>query len=171
MKRHPLALLARPLTLGALLLAGAPASADAPTPAAPAPAAPGASVQPSTPQNARTLAVAVRSAIEDAEDDLGKMPFFVRPMARSGFSRRTGMSFDDWKKNLGPIMKDDTPASIRSRWPQVDSVLAKLVDNFRTAPERAKRGMGDNPELMKMVVERSQARAAAAQAMLDWMRR
>lgn len=163
MPRTPPASAVRPLALCALFVLAPRAEADPP--------ATGASVTAAAPETARTHAVAVRSAIEDAEADLANMPFFVRPMARSGFSRRTGMSFDDWKKNLGPIMKEDTPASIRARWPQVDTVLAKLVENFQTAPERARRGMGDNPELMRLVTERSKARAAAAQAMLDWMRR
>jgi hypothetical protein len=123
------------------------------------------------PTTAATLAAAVRQAVDAAEQDLAPMPFFIRPIVKGKFKDRTGLSFDDWRKQLAALRPDDTPASVRARWPQAQAALTRLVADFQGAPERARKGMGDEPERLRRVEQDAKVRAAAAQALLDWLAR
>jgi hypothetical protein len=105
------------------------------------------------------LAAAVRRAIDDAEAELEDMPFFVRPLVRRGFASRTGRSYDEWRAALAapaPALVDD---------------LAKLADNFATAPERARKGpAGSSADAMKLIAERCAARERAVHALIAALR-
>jgi hypothetical protein len=106
-----------------------------------------------------SLVAAVRVAVEDAERDLREMPFLIRPMVRRGFASRTGRSYDEWKQALAA----PTAALIGD--------LESLADNFATAPTRAKRGpAGSNAQAMKLIEERSAARADAVRALIAALR-
>jgi hypothetical protein len=114
------------------------------------------------------LAQAVRAAVDAAEGDLARMPFFVRPMARRGFVSRTGLTHDAWRQRLGEVRASDTPASVRARWQGLAGDLARLVEDFRTAPERAAKGM-DDPVVLGQVRERASQRVAVVQALVAWV--
>jgi hypothetical protein len=114
------------------------------------------------------LAQAVLSAVDDAERDLARMPFFVRPMARRGFASRTGLTHDLWRKRLGEVRAGDTRAAALVRWKELAGDLGRLAEDFRTAPDRAAKGM-DDPVVLAQVRERAQARVAAVHAMLAWV--
>lgn len=116
-----------------------------------------------------TLALAVRRAVDDSVADLARMPFFARPFVRAGFARRTGMDAEEWTVRLASVRAGDTPASVRVRWPDAAEVLGKLADHFRTAPERAARGMND-PAALRRVTEQSKMRADAVDALIAWLR-
>lgn len=45
-------------------------------------------------QDPVTLVAALRNTLEDTGRDFSSMPFFVRPMVRGGFAKRTGQSLD-----------------------------------------------------------------------------
>ncbi|MBT8492861.1 MAG: hypothetical protein KJO07_07350 [Deltaproteobacteria bacterium] len=104
----------------------------------------------------------VRKAIESTIRDYRSMPFFVRPMVKRGFTRRTGRSLDDWLEHIARAIVaiergDDVP--------HLGPELARLADNYRTAPERAKRGMrGQALETMK---RRSLERAETVEAAIE----
>lgn len=113
----------------------------------------------------------VRAAVEEAERDLDRMPFFIRPITRGKFKNRTGLSYDGWRDRLAAIGANDTPASVRARWPEVDDALGRLGADFRGAPERARKGMGDDPVRLRGVEEKAKQRAAAVEALRAWLQR
>lgn len=115
------------------------------------------------------LARAVLAAIDDSERSLGRMPFFVRPMARRGFASRTGLTHEAWRQRLAELGAGDTPAAARARWADLEAALERLAADFRGAPERAAKGMND-PEVLREVRAQSQQRAAAVDALLAWCR-
>jgi len=115
------------------------------------------------------LVRAVRQAVDDAEADLGRMPFFVRPMAKRGFAGRTGRSHADWRALLDEVAAAGTAAAARARHPALAGDLDRLAESFRTAPERARKAMGGNAEAMRQVEERSAAREAAVRALAAWL--
>jgi len=123
----------------------------------------------STSAELAVLVAAVRGAIDDAERELSRMPFFVRPMARKGFSSRTGLTYDEWREHLGALRAGDSPSTARARWTGLEAALQRLADDFRTAPERAAKGMRD-PVVLNEVRERSVARVKAVDALLAWSR-
>jgi len=89
----------------------------------------------------------LRKTLESTKGELGNMPFFVRPMVKKGFERRTGRSMDGWLERIAELIMAmeagsiDSALALRSRDPRLADDLAALADHFRTAPERAKRGM------------------------------
>ena len=80
----------------------------------------------------------VRKALESTKRDLSSMPFFVRPMVKKGFVKRTGADVDQW---LGRISEAITAAESGESVPNLTNELERLAENYRTAPDRAKRGM------------------------------
>lgn len=128
----------------------------------------------SEPSNdARGLTRQVSRAIEDSERELGSMPFFVRPMVKRGFAKRTGRDFAGWKQLARALAEDAaagrTPEQIRAQHPGLGADLERLAEHFRTAPERAARGMGGNQAALDAVRERSGEREAAVRALLAWL--
>jgi len=104
------------------------------------------------------LIAAVQRALDATEAEYAQMPFFVRPMVRRGFAKRTGRDFAAWRA----LLADAARGTAR---PELPAALAALADHYRGAPERAKRGMGATAEQLRVVEERSRARAAAADAL------
>lgn len=119
-----------------------------------------------TPADGPTLIRALRQAIDDAEAELAAMPFLIRPMVRRGFASRTGKSHDEWRRALDALASRPTAAAVRA----LADGLERLAENFRTAPERARRGMGGDPAALRVVEERARGREAAARALLAWAR-
>lgn len=126
----------------------------------------GESAQP-TIEDARNLARQLRGVIDETQSDIGRIPIFVRPMAKRGFAKRTGKSFAEWQR-----FADDLFARLidreRARTVRPDTVnqLRKLEHNYRTAPERAARFMKD-AAMASMVKERSSAREHAVRELID----
>ena len=109
------------------------------------------------------LVRAVRIAVEETHAEYAQMPFFVRPMVRRGFVKRTGHDLAAWVRLL-----DAAARGIDS--PELGAALAQLAGHYDTAPERAKRGMGARPEELREVVRRSEARATAVRALAAALR-
>lgn len=120
-----------------------------------------------------TLVAALRNTLEDTERDFSSMPFFVRPMVRRGFASRAGQGLDEWQRlatTLASEVKPDTaPAQVRERHPRLHEQLMQLAENYRTAPERASKGMGALAGTLQRVQEASRRREEAVRALLSWL--
>jgi hypothetical protein len=103
------------------------------------------------------LVAAVRAAVDETYAEYAQMPFFVRPLVRRGFEKRTGMDAAAWRRLL-----DGGPT------PALTAALQRLAAHYDGAPERARRGMGARPEELREVERRSRARAEAARALAEW---
>ncbi|QRO01480.1 hypothetical protein JRI60_21890 [Archangium violaceum] len=121
-----------------------------------------------------TLVAAFRNAIEDTERDFASMPFFVRPMVRRGFAGRTGQGLDGWRQLATSLLTEvkagTEPARVRDRYPWLREQLEQLAENYRTAPERASRGMmGALTGTLQAVQESSRRREETVRALIDWL--
>ncbi len=114
-------------------------------------------------QELDALARAVRTAVDETHAEYAQMPFFVRPMVRRGFVKRTGHDHAEWTRLLDAAARG-------SAAPNLAEGLARLAEHYDSAPERAKRGMGARPEELREVERRSQARAAASRALATALR-
>ena len=106
------------------------------------------------------LIAAVERALAETDDEYAQMPFFVRPMVRRGFVKRTGYDFARWRELLAAARRGQPQ-------PSLVTALAALGEHYRGAPERAKRGMGGGGTAAQVaaVEERSRVRAEAALAL------
>lgn len=116
------------------------------------------------------LAAGVITALAAAERDLDPMPFFVRPLAKRSFHKRTGLSYEEWHARLGALRPGDTPDSVRTRWPEVERALERLATDFREAPARARKSMGEGHESLPVIDAGAASRTAAVEALLAWLR-
>jgi hypothetical protein len=113
----------------------------------------------------------LRDVLDETERDFTSMPFFVRPMVRRGFASRTGRSLEEWQRLaselLSQVKSGDEPARVRARHPRLREELERLAENYRTAPERASRGMGGGA--LQAVTEASRRREESVRALLAWL--
>lgn len=101
---------------------------------------------------------AVETALAETEHEYAQMPFFVRPMVRRGFAKRTGRDFAAWRALLADARRGQ-------RTGELATALEALAEHYRGAPERARRGMGATVDQMVAVEQRSRARAEATAAL------
>jgi hypothetical protein len=120
-----------------------------------------------------TLVAALRNILEDTERDFGSMPFFVKPMVRRGFASRTGQTLEAWRQLASELLAEVSsgaePARVRERHPRLREQLEQLAENYRTAPERASRGMGALTGTLQAVQESSRRREEAVRALIAWL--
>ena len=109
------------------------------------------------------LAQAVRASLDETFAEYALMPFFVRPLVKRGFVKRTGHDADKWRALLDAVARGD-------RTPDDAAHLGRLADHFDGAPDRARRGRGAKPDELREVERRSARRAAAARALADALR-
>lgn len=103
---------------------------------------------------------AVETALADTEHEYAQLPFFVRPMVKRGFAKRTGHDFAAWRALLSDARRGD-------RTHELADALAALAEHYRGALDRAKRGMGATAVQLDMIAQRSRERAEAALALCD----
>lgn len=102
-----------------------------------------------------TLIAEVRKILDETEGEYAQMPFFIRPMVKRGFAKRTGHDFGAWRTLLA------TPdRSLRA-------ALLALAEHYHGAPERARKGMGATADQMKVIETRSRERAEAVTALAN----
>ena len=114
----------------------------------------------------------VEEVLRATERDFGSMPFFVRPMVRRGFVRRTGSTMDQWRQTLAQLARQlelsrrqrAVRAEVLAGFAALSAQLERLAEHFRTAPERAARGMKDEAALA-LVRERAASREQAVRAL------
>lgn len=109
------------------------------------------------------LVAAVRRALDETDAEYARMPFFVRPMVRRGFEKRTGHDVAGWRRMLDDAARGQVATGLAA-------ALAQLAAHYDGAPERAKKGMGARPDELREVERRSRERAAAARALADALR-
>ena len=120
-----------------------------------------------TPQKKQSEALrGVRKALESTARDFASVPFFVRPMVKRGFSRRTGMSLESWIGHIGEAIAVVEGGGDPARF---IADLERLAENFRTAPERASRAMKGAPieTITKHARDRQQVVGAAIEALRE----
>lgn len=100
----------------------------------------------------------VERALDETEREYAQLPFFVRPMVRRGFAKRTGNDFAGWRALLAEARRGQ-------RTQVLAGALAALADHYRGAPQRARRGRGATAAQLEIVEQRSFARADAALAL------
>jgi len=104
------------------------------------------------------LIAAVDTALAETEREYAQMPFFVRPMVKRGFAKRTGRDFAAWRTLLAAARRGERPHELAA-------ALDALAEHYRGAPDRARRGMGASADQLALVEQRSRARAEAATAL------
>ena len=102
-----------------------------------------------------TLIADVRKILDETEAEYGQMPFFVRPMVKRGFAKRTGHDFAQWRTLLAAPDRN------------LRTALLALAEHYRGAPERARKGMGATADQMKVIEARSRERAEAVTALAN----
>jgi hypothetical protein len=105
-----------------------------------------------------TLIATVRRALDETEAEYAQLPLVVRLLVRRGFVRRTGRDFTAWRELLDRAARGDVD-------PGLGAALAALEQQYRGAPERARRGMGATAAQLEIIETRSLARADAAGAL------
>jgi hypothetical protein len=86
----------------------------------------------------------LRDIVDQTGAEFGQMPFFVRPMIRRGFAKRTGMDLAAWATVAAELATAPSEESLRQlvrQRPGLLSALQALAEHYRTAPERAARAM------------------------------
>ena len=120
------------------------------------------------------LAQKLCSILEATEADLGRMPFFVRPMAKKGFARRTGLDHAGWLRLARTLCSECDAGKalpeIGASMPALVGQLESLADNYATAPERAAKGMGKIPGVLERVTRESKERETAVREILARLR-
>jgi hypothetical protein len=124
--------------------------------------------------DAARLVSELSDAVAGSHRDLKNMPVFVRPMIRRGFGKRTGLSFEEWDRLLSDLSRRlGSGAASRQDFLAVrrdlEPLLERLADSYRTAPDRAARFMR-NQDALERVRETSAARERAARALLEYVR-
>ena len=104
-----------------------------------------------------SLVRAVQTALEQTHAEYALMPFFVRPLVRRGFEKRTGHDLPSWLRILDAAARGDAPPNLRAS-------LEQLAAHYDTAPDRARRGMA-RPDELREVERRSRDRAQAVRAL------
>lgn len=104
-----------------------------------------------------TLTSDVRKILDETESEYAQMPFFIRPMVKRGFAKRTGHDFDGWR------------ALLTSGGPKLAAALPALAEHYRGAPERAKKGMGATAGQLEIIAAKSRARAETVTALAKLM--
>jgi len=106
-----------------------------------------------------TFANAVRRILEETHAEYAQMPFFVRPLVRRGFVKRTGFDLVAWTQLLDAAARGEPTRALARALPD-------LAAHFDGAPARARRGMGAKADELVEVERRSRERAAAVRALL-----
>ena len=114
-------------------------------------------------RHARSLAEQLVEVVEDTIADLDNMPFFVRPMVKRGYKKRTGRTLDEWlssARRLVTSLADEgaTRATVERADRSLLGDLAALQENYRTAPLRAQRGMQKVAPATVRMLEQQMAR-------------
>ncbi|WP_428267658.1 hypothetical protein [Haliangium sp.] len=132
------------------------------------------SKEPTNAQHARASQLASRliEVIAATADDLGRMPFFVRPMVKRGVAKRTGKSLEEWRDLALAIHREIMTSpdvgdcdALLGRRPTLRADLERLADDYHTAPDRAARAM--RGDALARVRERSVERERIVRELIE----
>lgn len=102
----------------------------------------------------------VADMVSETESEFSKLPVFVRPLARAGFRRKSGMSVPDWQNALERLARGE-PAE-----PDITSQLEKLALYFAEVPAETARFTNDE-RMLAEVRAISEQRVAAVQQLVS----
>lgn len=133
------------------------------SPFAPAPDVP----RPQAVAQALALCRKLQAVVEETGAGFNRLPVFVRPMARSGFRKKTGKSLDEWTRTLtllagqmeSAALSPAAERSLRASLPELQSSLGRLSVYFQEVPEEMARFSRDE-ELLRQVRQASAAQVA-----------
>lgn len=146
----------------------APADTGAPPSGAPA-----ANPTPMLPE-ALALSERLQGIVADTEAEFGRLPVFVRPMARAGFKGKAGQSLQDWvttaarlRQQLAAAQAGDggALAALRADSPRLQELLGKLCGYCRGVPAEMARFTRD-AELLRQTEETMAGRQALIRDLL-----
>jgi hypothetical protein len=106
---------------------------------------------------------AVRRAIDETAAEYAQLPFFVRPIVRRGFARRTGRDLAAWRALLAAATRGDLD-------PALAPALTALAAHYDGAPDRARAARGATTGQLAIIEARARSRAAAARTLLATLR-
>jgi hypothetical protein len=102
------------------------------------------------------------------------MPFFVRPMVKRGYKKRTGRSLEEWKaaatglvRRLESADETVTQAGVVGPDAELTKDLGRLAENFRTAPDRAARGMRAAPATLELLRKSMKRREQSVRDLIE----
>lgn len=130
---------------------------------APAPAAsPGDDILPQALERAR----AMLAVLKETENEFEALPVFVRPLARSGFKRKSGQSLSDWRYDLERLEsrlcslqagEQGASAALVTETARLQELLSKIIVYYREVPDETGRFTRD-ADLLRGVHELSERR-------------
>lgn len=98
--------------------------------------------------------------IAATETEFNQLPAFVRPIARSGFKRKSAQSLQDWARTAAALpdwLK--SPETLQAELPRLKSLFDKLVSYYQGVPAETARFTRD-PEMLQSVERISLERIA-----------
>lgn len=95
----------------------------------------------------------LRAVLAETAAEFDQFPIFVRPIARGGFKKKTGLSLEDWERRLSTSPDELSALSMP---------LEALVRYYQETPRETARFTRD-AETLRMVTEVSRRRAALAE--------
>jgi NAD(P)-dependent dehydrogenase (short-subunit alcohol dehydrogenase family) len=124
------------------------------------PKAPGTSLQ-----HAFELGQQVEAMLQETAEEFGRLPVFVRPLARQGFKQKSGKRLEDWSKSIVELINQVRDAGFSpegrkllvARIPGWVNALNRLATYYRGVPE-ATATMTRDQEFLEQVREITEAR-------------
>jgi NAD(P)-dependent dehydrogenase (short-subunit alcohol dehydrogenase family) len=113
----------------------------------------------------QNLIVQVSGIIAESIAELDRMPIFVRPLVKTGFKSKTGLSMTDWQRTFSEVQ-----GNLTSQSPEDHRFLAarlvKLKRYYQELPAETMKFTRD-PKMIKTVIDLANLRAEKIQNLLD----
>ena len=97
-----------------------------------------------------------------------KLPFFVRPKARSGFKGKSGQSLENWQRGLSALHQKLGKGSLEGA-PEMLTGLSQLIEYYRGVPQETARFTRDQ-DLLHHAAALSDQRITAIQQLQSGLR-
>ena len=112
----------------------------------------------------------------ETEEELKRLPVFVRPLARSGIKSKSGMSLQDWRRAAESLKQQLEQArgagqihALPAAYRQMEAYLDRLADYYRQVPAETLRFTKD-ADVIAQVQQVSQSRVALIQSLKSAVR-
>jgi len=97
-------------------------------------------------ENQQKLIKRILTILEDTEKEFGKLPAFVRPLAKKGFKNKSGMSITDWLASFKNFQ------SAQAKFPtKLKNGLDGLIRYYQEVPQEMARFTRDKAVLQEIV--------------------
>lgn len=119
---------------------------------------------PQVPGEALDLSRRLQEIIAQTEVEFGRLPAFVRPLARGGFKGKAGQSLQDWTRTAAALAAQLEQGVLLPDAARPRSLLDKLVTYYEGVPAETARFTKD-AETLRAVEETSRERIAVIRAL------